>query len=102
MTESHELHISFSDLSRLSFACSQCGVETTINIANDQQMERLVPIGTPGRAMSTADRLPCAFCNTAVDRYFIESFYFLKTWREKVMASGVGVTFRIATHDTNA
>jgi|RhiMetdeSRZDD1v2_1073273.scaffolds.fasta_scaffold867452_3 hypothetical protein len=98
MTETRELHISFSELSRVSFACGHCGLESTINIDKAEQMERLMPIGAPGRPMSTADRLTCAICNTTVDRYLIESFYFLKSWKDKVTASGVDVTLRISAH----
>ena len=85
MTEETESRILFSDLTRVSFDCKQCGAEVTIDISNKDH----VPVEDTDRPMK------CSICGGDFDSRLRKSFSSLFTWRDEVEKSRHAVYFRI-------
>jgi hypothetical protein len=93
MTDIHERRISHKELFVLSFRCTYCSGELTVDFTNQDQRARL---------LRTGDEFKCPFCDEPFPRYLRESFRAFREWRDKLEAWGQELTFRIPISGTEA
>jgi hypothetical protein len=81
-----DYRISHTELSIVTFRCTQCRAEITIEFANDYQCTW---------ALESARQLKCAICEKTVDRHTCEALAAFQQMR-KSLAAGLAVfVFRI-------
>jgi transcription elongation factor Elf1 len=85
MTEETEIRIPFRDLTRVAFACKECGAEVTIDISNRKHL----PVEDPDCLMK------CSVCGRDFDSRLRATFSKLFEWYEDVDKTRHEVYFRL-------
>lgn len=85
MTEETEILIPLTDLTRVSFQCKNCEAEVTIDFSRKNH----IAVENEHRKML------CSICSGEFDSQLRGAFSSFLDWREKAIASGHKVYFRI-------